>query len=212
LIKSAENVGSKDKWWPPRSVLAEVSTRVLVCRLELETDMDDILDRAATTLALKMMIDEGQPLSQSKLGMAELYRFLVDPTFELTHAQMRTLFTNADLRRAFRSLKMRLNVIELPIVAAASDSVEVFERRFAGGLLRLTPSKIGRQYYLRIHFDPAEVGARVTHLVLNTSDGTPIKLTLPRRMLDLADEHQAAIFEALRNPMTTGDFIVRPDD
>lgn len=173
--------------------------------------MNKVLDRADEIYEARALIAHGK--RESNLGVAELVRFLTTPGVQLSPAQSQELFKNPKLRSAFKRLKEGVSASQLPMAAAASDGILV-ERPLAAGRIKLIPSSVSSQVYIRFLFHTA-VDSWGDQLILETNQGRLLKLAVPALdsegeallLLNLNDEHDAACIGALRDPLTSGTFV-----
>src|SRR4051794_41096697 len=106
-------------------------------------EADDGVRRADRLYAARAAMDEiGQPVR--RLGIADIVRFLGDPTRSLSIDEQRALFSDPQLRADFRRLKAQFAAVELPTLAAASSG-QVNMRRFEGGTVNIHPSRVPGQ-------------------------------------------------------------------
>ena len=177
--------------------------------------MTSIEDRAAEIYAAMSLLEEGRK-DPAALGIGELVRFVTEPDFTLTDAQTRRLFSDEGLRTAYRDLKARAQMREVPALRAASDE-DMEERSFPGGQLLLVPASRGRWIYLRIVFSEPLQGP--AWLEIARPDGVHAKLVLdpPNERdeivmaLDPDDAGHAAVLAALRDPRSTGSIMPMPE-
>lgn len=158
-------------------------------------------------------VEEGAR-SPGAISMRDLYRYVTDGEFELTSEQRATLTFNAVVRRSYRALCQQLAVVDMPLVAAASDG-DVLERVFNGAQVRLTPSSRVPQFYLGIVFDSELVKRGPLKLHVEGPSG------ITRRVLPAADdlgevqivldpdryEADRLLLSLLRDPRSVGAFV-----
>lgn len=140
-------------------------------------DIEGIFDRAAELYAARRVLDDSRH-EPGAIGIAELYRVLTDPDSSLTDGVSRALFASPVLRRQFLALRDRLAVVQIPMLAAASDGT-LTERSFPGGTLSLIPARSEGQMYLILRLtDPAETSVPL-RLVATGPDGAFAARALP---------------------------------
>lgn len=144
--------------------------------------------------------------------LSELIRFLTSQDYDLSSSQRQSLFRYAELKDKFRALKDELCSLQfLPVATASTGAVR--ERYFKGGNLRLTPSSMQGQVYLSIQLD--DPFAATSQLFVETAEGLVHKLNLPAPdsegkifiVLDLGNEREAFVIEALRDPVASGAIV-----
>jgi hypothetical protein len=175
-------------------------------------------------------IDEEDTASAAILTEQDVIGFVEDGR-PLSHDQQRLLFTDTALRELFRKLKRQHAVplpasarsaarqaddaptVEMrPLIAAATDQGEDFDRSFAGGNLTIRPVGIDRQVYVVFTFDDPAIATR--RLIIERSrDQRAESLELPppddgeiMLVKDLADPADADLVDLLRDPTTSGTF------
>ena len=149
----------------------------------------------------------------TQIGIADLVRFLTDPSKMLSPDAQRALFSHPGLRADFKRLKASLRCVELPALAAASDGA-VSTRDFEGGTVRVHPSRVPRQTYVLFQFSWASPSPRA--LLLQGASGDILKRPLPAAdasgqavlILDRSQPSDAALLRLFEDPTTTGAFIL----
>ena len=147
-----------------------------------------------------------------RFGVAELFRFLNNAGGSLTQQEQRMLFADHKLAAAYRRIKEQLRVIEMPMLAAASDG-GTNSRQFPGGSLRIHPSRMAGQAYVVIRFDAPTSLPR--SLLLEGAGGEIIKQTLPTAdsngevlmVVSEDDPAHRAFLKLLSEPTTVGTFL-----
>jgi hypothetical protein len=147
------------------------------------------------------------------LGVADLLRFLEQPSAELTLEQTRYLFSQRKLREAFAALKRARAVATMPALAAASSG-EATERSFPGGSVTITQTPEESFVYLLFTF-LLEEAARPHMLVVESEPHGVVKLGIPAAdvdgealvILDKASPKDERTVAALLDPRTTGVFL-----
>lgn len=150
-------------------------------------------------------------LEPGALGVRELYRLLKSPRSELSHEQMRRLFSDPWLRKLYEMLKSDLATWTLPAVAAASDG-DIYEREFEGGSLRIVEASpfayISARFEaphsraIRLDFGPN------AFLIFRHIDASGEA----QEICELADESFVALLAALKDPTSSGVFIELDDE
>jgi len=173
--------------------------------------------------------DASAEQTQTVVSEGDIVAFLEEGK-TLTHEQQRLLFADRALRDLFRELKRRRGialpsrggeraatgpgVIEMPaLIAAATDDGADFERRFAGGTLKINPVGIDAQVYVVFSFDDTAVVSRAL-IVERPRDERIERLDLPPPddgeivlIKDLAIPADAELVALLRDPTATGAFL-----
>ncbi|MCU0731384.1 MAG: hypothetical protein MUE84_07330 [Hyphomonas sp.] len=176
--------------------------------------MPDEAISAGAIYTARMLADRAARGSAA-LGIGDIARFVHDPTFRLTHAQTGELFRNPALREALTAMKLALASHSLPLLAAAADDHAVAERSFAGGTLRVRPSRTATQSYIIFRFAAHARPSGAFVVLVETQDGAIEKAGFPpcddegevMRLFDHALPEDRAFLEALGNPNAEGTII-----
>jgi hypothetical protein len=175
-------------------------------------DRDDLLLLADRIYAARSAMSETKPATGG-LGIAEILQFLVDPQRSLSMEQQRRLFADPRLRADYRRLKSELASIEMPALAAASVG-DISERRFAGGTVRVHPSRVGGQVYVVLKFTgPA---AQPHSMLLEASGVEVVKRSLPNPdasgemviVLDPTNPTDETFLRLITDPTSSGSFLL----
>lgn len=182
--------------------------------------MTDVFTRADEIFA--GMTVAALPKRQDGLvGVAEILRYLTDPNFDLSVAQITRMQRTAELRDTYDAFMCDLSVSSIPVLAAAADDDEAsldlqpIFRVFEGGRLSLRPSPHPGVFYLRLEWDQGRPPSPslVLHLTL---DGVPVgRLALPppdpdgtiNELLNAKVLAQNAVIQALRAPRSQGHIL-----
>src|SRR5262249_44481004 len=136
-----------------------------------------------------------------------------DPQRTLSMEQQRRLFAEPRLRADYRRLKAELGAIDMPALAAASVG-DVTDRRFAGGTVRIHPSRVGGQVYVVLRFTGLGIPPR--SLLLETPGVELIKRPLPKPdpsgdmviVLDPKNSADEVFLRAVTDPTSSGSFLL----
>ena len=178
----------------------------------MTTDTDEIARRADQLYAARSALaDTGR--TARRFGIAEIVRFLNDPSRSLTPEEQRALFTDSRLRADYRRLKAQATTFELPALAAASSEA-VESRRFEGGSVRIHPSRVPGQIYVVLRFTWPSGAPRM--LLLESATGDLLKRALPAAdpqgevmmVLNERSDGDAGFLRLLADPTSTGTFVL----
>lgn len=213
LLEALEEMDAKDAFSSAEIEAGAREVNRLLAQARHEIDEEDVL------------------ASQDQGGVTErdIVAFLEEGR-ALTHEQQRLLFSNRALRDLFRDLKHRrgislpsrvgehavtgLAVVEMPaLIAAATDDGVDFERRFAGGILKINPVGVDSQVYVVFSFDDTALVSRAL-IVEHPRDERIQRVDLPPPddgeiilIKDLAVPADAELVALLRDPTATGTFL-----
>lgn len=185
--------------FPPGAIeasMAEVQRRLSEALAELTATPDEP--------DLEAFLDDGRPLSHDRQR-----QLFADPALR---TRFRAMTAGRAVARPSRGADARF--LEMPTqVAAATAADETFERRFPGGVLRISPVGIDRQVYVIIALDDAEVTPRAL-LMERDADGRIARLPLPPPdageivlVRDMAVAEDADLIALLRDPLAAGTFL-----
>lgn len=172
--------------------------------------------------AIDLLIEEGleeKRPQRAPLGVGDLVRFLHGKGGPLTPEQTRTLFARQDLRQTLQRLKTRTPVVDVPMLAAASDET-VSRRSFGEGTLVALDSATGEHVNLTLTLTSREcVGRRCVLYLMSPRfgsvrivfDGAVRRDGSISRILSLADPEHVRMAEAARYALSSG-FIEFADD
>jgi hypothetical protein len=213
LLEALEDMDAKDGF-----SAAELEARAQDVGRLLAQARREIDDEDASAEREQAAVTEGDIVAFLEEGKA------------LTHEQQRLLFADRTLRDRFRDLKRQRSialpsrggertasgphVVEMPaLIAAATDDGADFERRFAGGTLKINPVGIDAQVYVVFSFDDAAIVSRAL-IVERPRDERIERLDLPPPddgeivlIRDLAIPADAELVALLRDPTATGAFL-----
>lgn len=213
LLEALEEMDAKDGFSAAELEAHAQDVGRLLAQARREIDEED-----ASAEPTQMVVTEGDIVAFLEEGKA------------LTHEQQRLLFADRTLRDLFRELKRQRSialpsrgseraasgpdVIEMPaLIAAATDDGADFERRFAGGTLKINPVGIDAQVYVVFSFDDAATVSRAL-IVERPRDERIERLDLPPPddgeivlIKDLAIPAEAELVALLRDPTATGAFL-----
>jgi hypothetical protein len=213
LLEALEEMDAKDGFSSVEIEAGAQEVSRLLAQARREIDEED-----ASAEQKQALVTEGDIVDFLEEGKA------------LTHEQQRLLFADRELRDLFRDLKRRRSialpsrggeraatgpaVVEMPaLIAAATDDSADFERRFAGGTLKINPVGIDAQVYVVFSFDDAAVISRAL-IVERSRDERIERLDLPPSddgeivlIKDLAVPADAELVALLRDPTATGAFL-----
>jgi hypothetical protein len=173
-------------------------------------DGGDIWHEADRLYAAREAVAEASA-GGKRIGVAELVRFLSDSCNELTVEAQRALFASPRLRADFQTLKARLRMIELPVVAAASAG-RVTSRAFPGGSARVHPARREGQVYVVFEFEDPTVAPGALLLedascIAKRPLPAPDALGQVVLVMDRSDARDALFLQLLADPMATGSFL-----
>ncbi|HEY1543188.1 MAG TPA: hypothetical protein VGG01_12325 [Xanthobacteraceae bacterium] len=178
----------------------------------MTTDTDDVARHADQLYAARSALAEAKPPTR-RFGVAEIVRFLSDPSHSLSPEEQRALFTNPRLRADYRRVKTQVTSFELPALAAASSGA-VTSRRFEGGSVNIHPSRVPGQIYVILRFAASADAPRM--MLLESTAGDLVKRTLPAanqqgEVMMVLSEHSeadAGFLRLLGDPTATGSFVL----
>jgi hypothetical protein len=178
------------------------------------TGADDSADaaQAADRLYAARSAVADAAAQRGRIGVAELVHFLTVASVELPSEAQRALFANPRLRADFQRLKRRLRLFELPVVAAASAGT-ITSRTFAGGSVRVHPSRLEGQVYVVFEFRPTASPPRA--LLFEDTANCVVKRPLPAPdalgqvvlVLDRSNPNDDLFLQLFADPTTTGTFL-----
>jgi hypothetical protein len=156
----------------------------------------------------------GVAAERGSVGIAELVRFLTVAGSELPPEAQRALFASQRLRADFQRLKRRLRIVDLPEVAAASTG-GIASRTFAGGSVRVHPSRMEGQVYMVFQF--REFAGTPAALLLEDASNRVAKRPLPAPdalgqavlVLDRSNPGDELFLQLFADPQTTGSFLAQ---
>jgi hypothetical protein len=177
----------------------------------MTTDDEDIASRADLLYAARSALAEISP--RRRPGVAEIARFLNDPARSLSMQEQQALFSDPDLRAAYRRLKSLASVADMPALAAASAG-EVNARRFDGGTVAIHPSRVQGQTYVILRFSWPAAPPRM--ILLEGTEGALVKRALPpadangevMMVLDHRRDPDAQFLRLMSDPTSTGSFLL----
>jgi hypothetical protein len=178
----------------------------------MTTDTDEIARRADQLYAARSALAETKRTAR-RFGIAEIVRFLNDPSRSLTPDEQRALFTDPRLRADYRRLKAQATTFELPALAAASSGA-VSSRRFEGGSVTIHPSRLPGQIYVIVRFSWPAGTPRM--MLLESTTGDLLKRALPAAdqqgevmmVLNERSDADAGFLRILTDPTSTGTFVL----
>ncbi len=180
----------------------------------------ELVQRTEDLFLARSVIEETTPRPVPLL-FADIYRFLTDPSANLSPAQQRMLFANPRARADFQRLKRDLTQavgsgavgMALPTAAAASDRV-LNERHFSGGVVRIAQSEASSiQFYIVVELNDPKDPPRALLLESSTGELAKLHLEAPDEdgiiqiLLDVSAHEAERQLALLRDPTATGLFI-----
>jgi hypothetical protein len=159
----------------------------------------------------RSVLDETK--ARKTLGLAEIYSFLTDPGRSFSQEQQRALFLDRNLLMAYREIKADLKHVEMPSLAAAGDAA-LDTRSFAGGNVRVAPSRLQGQTYVIMRFNWPSGPPRA--IVLEGKNGEFQKRALPKpdadgellMVLTQSVPADQMFLRLLADPTASGSFIL----
>jgi len=177
----------------------------------MTAENDEIAQIAGRIYAARSALVETKP-PKHRLGIAELMRFLSDPSRSLTPDEQRALFSDSRIRSDYRRLKAQATVFELPALAAASSG-DVNARRFEGGTISIHPSRLAGQTYVILRFSSLANPPRM--MLIESTAGDLVRRTIPAAdqqgevmlVLDERNDADASFLRLLADPTSAGTFL-----